>query len=739
MEALVKVRSETVVAHVMSVSRSVTILLNRWAPVLRLLRRRVQRRVLDFLVVAGVALAVWPRARTTVAEWVSGLYRRLWLRLVRFGKPPLQKNLLVVSPTSRNAAKRLGAGATTASPSDFATFADLGETLPKWLAESLQREGFHHTKPIQRAVLPLALSGRDVIGIAPTGSGKTLAFLVPTIVHMSAQTPPKHIRDGPIALVLAPTRELVVQIAGVAESLLRGSRSAGGVRGSGGSSGFRSVALYGGVRRTDQLQSLQRQQSTHLFVATPGRLLDFMKAKAFSLRLVSFFVLDEGDRMLDYGFEEDVQAISSSIRGDRQMLFFSATWPPEVEQVAKRLCSRGSAATKVIAAAAERGAVTNGYSVCTRVGGDSKDDTGGACKDTGDDDDEKQAAIDDQLGVVLPPREIRQMVEVVQTTWDNYNSTSLMHEKLPLLLQHLEEALGMDFSRPPQGKALIFVKTRRAAEELGAAVAEHFGLERCGVIHGLRRQEQREAALRAFCQNEIYALVATDVLGRGVDIPGVSHVIIFDFPDNLDTYVHRVGRTGRNGHRGTSIAFFEPRPWAPELARDLAELLRSCGQEVPIELVKEEGRSIGQTWGSTGMSQHRLAPSLVELGYPSFATEAEMGEWNANGARVWGYSANGGVTEQGRIEFREGGLLRTTWGWGEWALHEALVKRVDVADIAATSPPRQLAITWGGCTDLVSLDAGGLSFELVSRNGRPAHTYKNKTVGVALANIDELD
>lgn len=126
---------------------------------------------------------------------------------------------------------------------------------------------------------------------------------------------------------------------------------------------------------------------------------------------------------------------------------------------------------------------------------------------------------------------------------------------------------------------------------LGVAVAHYFGLERCGIMHGQRSQDQREATLKAFRTGRIHALVATDVVGRGVDIPGVTHVVIFDFPGDLETYVHRVGRTGRNGEKGTSIAFFEPQPWAPDLPHELCEILRACGQEVSTELAAEERKT----------------------------------------------------------------------------------------------------------------------------------------------------
>jgi ATP-dependent RNA helicase DDX5/DBP2 len=350
---------------------------------------------------------------------------------------------------------------------------------------------------------------------------------------------------------LAPTRELAIQIGEVADKLLgKWSRHGGkgGGKGWGQEESMSSIVLYGGSRREDQLRMLRAQRRTHLMVATPGRILDFItNFNAFQLRLVSFFVLDEGDRMLDCGFEEDIIAISSQIRSDRQMLFFSATWPTEVEKAATRLCSQGALAQKV------------------RAG-------------------PEESATEKQDGLSLPPREIQQLVEVLEPAYNEWDGG--IRRKLPLLLLHLKDAL--DGGPNARGKALIFVATRRAAEELGEAVAEHFGLDRCGVMHGLRRQEQRESTLRAFRDGMIKALVATDVLGRGVDIPGVTHVVVFDFPDQLDTYIHRVGRTGRNGSYGTSVAFFELSPWYPDLPIEFAALLRACGQTVPEALALEE-------------------------------------------------------------------------------------------------------------------------------------------------------
>jgi len=323
-------------------------------------------------------------------------------------------------------------------------------------------------------------------------------------------------------------------------------------------------------------------------------------------------------------------------------------------------------------------------------------------------------------------------------------------------------------------------------------VADRFGLRRCGIMHGARKQDQREATLRAFRSGQIRALVATDVVGRGVDIPQVTHVVIFDFPGDIETYVHRVGRTGRNGQPGVAVSFYEPQPWCPDLSRELAEVLIGCGQHVPDALKREAGLLAWDSWKHNPSVNEdeeplwavdeaqawRTAPPLNSDGGPELASEEELGAWNACGARVWGYSANSGFTEQGRLELRTNGVLRTTWGWGEWSLVQAephcppplrlcpavpegqppcpppsrpcpplsrppdgndaaaVESQVDDAKAKVQQPPApQLAISWGGCTDVVALDESGMGFKLVSRSGRPAHTYKKKTLGRAILGV----
>ena len=164
----------------------------------------------------------------------------------------------------------------------------------------------------------MALSGRDMVGIAQTGSGKTLSFLLPGIVHINAQDYLKK-GDGPIVLVLAPTRELAVQIQGECNKF-------------GQSSNIKNTCVYGGASKRPQIEALRR--GVEICIATPGRLIDFLENKITNLKRVTYLVLDEADRMLDMGFKPQLTKIVSQIRPDRQTLMWSATWPKEVQELA---------------------------------------------------------------------------------------------------------------------------------------------------------------------------------------------------------------------------------------------------------------------------------------------------------------------------------------------------------------------------------------------------------------------
>ncbi|XP_041473148.1 ATP-dependent RNA helicase dbp2-like isoform X2 [Lytechinus variegatus] len=191
--------------------------------------------------------------------------------------------------------------------------------FPDYVMGELNQCGFPHPTPIQSQGWPIALSGRDMVGIAATGSGKTLSYLLPAIVHINHQ-PFLERGDGPIALVLAPTRELAQQVQQVAFQFGRASK-------------IKSTCVYGGAPRGQQLRDLER--GVEICVATPGRLIDFLENQKTNLRRCTYVVLDEADRMLDMGFEPQIRKIMEQIRPDRQVLMWSATWPTEVKKLAE--------------------------------------------------------------------------------------------------------------------------------------------------------------------------------------------------------------------------------------------------------------------------------------------------------------------------------------------------------------------------------------------------------------------
>lgn len=202
-------------------------------------------------------------------------------------------------------------------PKPVETFDEAG--FPRYVIDEVKAQGFPAPTAIQSQGWPMALSGRDVVGIAETGSGKTLTYCLPAIVHINAQ-PLLAPGDGPIVLVLAPTRELAVQIQQEITKFGKSSR-------------IRNTCVYGGVPKGPQIRDLSR--GVEVCIATPGRLIDMLEAGKTNLRRVTYLVLDEADRMLDMGFEPQIRKIIGQIRPDRQTLMWSATWPKEVRNLAK--------------------------------------------------------------------------------------------------------------------------------------------------------------------------------------------------------------------------------------------------------------------------------------------------------------------------------------------------------------------------------------------------------------------
>ncbi|XP_065572372.1 uncharacterized protein LOC136034841 [Artemia franciscana] len=371
--------------------------------------------------------------------------------------------------------------------------------FPDNLKSQLTSQGLHSPTPIQAQGWPIALSGRNMVGIASTGSGKTLAYILPSIVHIKNSAKLQR-GDGPIALILAPTRELAQQIKIVADIY-------------GASSDIRSTCVFGGSPRGQQIKNLQ--QGSELCIATPGRMIEFLETKKTNLRRCTYIVLDEADRMLDMGFEPQIRKIFQKISGETQILMWSATWPKEVESLAKDFL---------------------GPHIKLNVG--SKD--------------------------LSANHNIQQTVEVC--------SEQEKYIKLIWLLTKI--------SKEQEKKTIIFVETKQMADEIADSI-RGYGYP-AKAIHGDKDQRERDWTLKEFRNSKINILVATDVAARGLDIDDIKYVINYDYPQNSEDYIHRIGRTGRSNRTGIAHTFFTPKKG--NKAKDLIGVLKEANQKVDPKL-----------------------------------------------------------------------------------------------------------------------------------------------------------
>jgi ATP-dependent RNA helicase DeaD len=358
------------------------------------------------------------------------------------------------------------------------------------LNESLARAGYSEPSPIQSAVIPVALTGKDVIGQAQTGTGKTAAFLLPFMNRWRGGDPSK-----PQALVMAPTRELAMQVAEEAEKLAPSRH-------------FKTVPVYGGQRFGGQLAKLKA--GCTLIVGTPGRVLDHLARGTITLEKVRYVVLDEADRMLDIGFRPQIERIMRRLPQGRQTLMMSATLPADVMKLKDRYMIEP-----------EHISVTPAVVTVEKI-------------------DQKYITVDEE-------------------------------KKTELLLKVL------DREKPEQ--TLIFVERKRSADRLYRSIkAKHV---KAAAIHGDLPQPQRERIMAAYREGKITVLIATDVMSRGIDVSGISHIINYDLPNDLENYVHRIGRTGRMGANGIAISFV-----TPEQGEVLTAIEHMINREIPSDRIE---------------------------------------------------------------------------------------------------------------------------------------------------------
>jgi ATP-dependent RNA helicase RhlE len=352
------------------------------------------------------------------------------------------------------------------------------------LLRALDTLGFENPTPIQTQAIPAALEGRDLLASAATGSGKTAGFLLP-ILHQLIHRP----RGETRALVLAPTRELALQIVEDFRGLARHTK-------------LEAAAVHGGVNIRPQEKAFRR--GVDLIVATPGRLLDHFQHNYAALSSLEHLVLDEADRMLDMGFLPDIRRVLRHVPKAKQTLFFSATIPTPIEALAQELLRNP------VRIALQRNAA--------------------------------------------PASGINQSVYPVAT-----------REKSALLVEL--------FCRQVMEEALVFTRTKHRADRLAKFLNRHgIAAER---IHGNRSQAQRTKALAGFKAGEMRALVATDIMARGIDVEALGHVVNFDVPKVPEDYIHRVGRTARAEAEGEAFTLV-----APEDEVDLGRIERALGSKI---------------------------------------------------------------------------------------------------------------------------------------------------------------
>jgi ATP-dependent RNA helicase RhlE len=346
------------------------------------------------------------------------------------------------------------------------TFSEL--KLIKPLITALDKKGYTEPTPIQEQSIPSILEGKDIFGCAQTGTGKTAAFALPILQLLSNRKQTNPTNDIK-ALILAPTRELALQISDNFKEYASNLN-------------ISHTTIFGGVSQVNQTKDLKR--GVDVLIATPGRLLDLMNQGYVKLNNIQFFVLDEADRMLDMGFINDIKKVIAKLPAKKQTLFFSATAAPDIMKLANTL-------------------------------------------------------LKDPVKVSVTP---------VSSTATLVTQSVYYVEK-----DKKRSLLKFVLNNGKIDHALVFTRTKRGADRV-AKDLNSSGIK-AEAIHGDKSQGARERALKGFKDRSIRILVATDIASRGIDVDKLSHVINYEIPEQAETYVHRIGRTGRAGSTGIALSF----------------------------------------------------------------------------------------------------------------------------------------------------------------------------------------
>ena len=356
---------------------------------------------------------------------------------------------------------------------------------------ALEPLGYETPTPIQAQAIPHVLQGRDVLGVAQTGTGKTAAFSLP-MLHRLDKASNHDDRRVIRGLIISPTRELTAQIGESIQDYTAHMK-------------LYHTVIFGGVKQGKQVAALKR--GVDIVVATPGRLLDLIDQGHISLRHLEYFVLDEADTMLDMGFIHDIRKVIKLLPAQRQSLFFSATMPQNIQELADTI-------------------------------------------------------LHDPLTVEVARRS---------------TAAETVDQRVYFVRQAEKKHLLVDVLKAPEvSSALVFTRTKYGADKLVRHLRKQ-GV-RSEAIHGNKSQPQREKAMKAFKRGDLGVLVATDIAARGIDVDDLSHVVNFEIPNIPETYVHRIGRTGRAGAEGIAISLCNEEDERTYL-RDIQRLIR---REVPL-------------------------------------------------------------------------------------------------------------------------------------------------------------
>jgi len=358
--------------------------------------------------------------------------------------------------------------------------------------QALAKEGYTVPTPVQEKSIPFILQKKDLLGCAQTGTGKTAAFVIPILQLMYEEQQKTHEKSQHCrALILTPTRELAIQIG---ESIKAYGRYLS----------LHHHVIFGGIPQHSQVQAIRR--GIDILVATPGRLLDLIRQGHISLRDIKHFVLDEADRMLDMGFIHDVKRIISRLPSRRQTLFFSATMPGEIKQLAAMLLNNPA------------------------------------------------------------------KVEVTPSA----TTVDLIQQSVYYTEKHNKQSLLIHLLQDNSIKTvLVFTQMKHAADKL-ARTLNNSGI-RTEAIHGNKAQAARQKALENFKTRRTRVLVATDIAARGIDIDELTHVINYELPNIPETYVHRIGRTGRAGATGIAVSFCD---WSEKIF--LSDIQKLTRKQIPV-------------------------------------------------------------------------------------------------------------------------------------------------------------